>query len=245
MYKHDSVVPDKNSALEKKEQVAQMFDAIAPKYDFFNRFLSFGIDIGWRKKALKYVQEINAKYILDVATGTADLALMMHKRLQPNKIEGIDISAQMLEVGKQKVAKAEATNVINLQKGDSEAISYSNNTFDAVTVSFGVRNFEDLEKGLSEINRVLKEKGRLVILEFSKPKSKMASMFYNFYNGKVAPKMVGSLSNNKQAYEYLNASINAFPERGDFINVLNKIGFKNSFYKELSFGICCIYVADK
>jgi demethylmenaquinone methyltransferase / 2-methoxy-6-polyprenyl-1,4-benzoquinol methylase len=245
MYNHDKVIPDSDSQLGKKEQVAAMFDSIAGKYDFFNRFLSLGIDKGWRKKAIKYVQEIKANKILDVATGTADIALLMHKTMRPQLIEGIDISAQMLEKGKEKVKAAHADNVINLQIGDSEAINFEADSFDAVTVAYGVRNFENLEKGLSEIKRVLKPNGRMVILEFSKPKRFIWQKLYNLYMGVVAPNMVGAFSKNKKAYEYLNNSVNAFPERENLIAVFNKVGFKNSFYKELSFGICCIYVAEK
>ncbi len=245
MYNHDNVIPDSDSKLGKKEQVAAMFDSIAGKYDFFNRFLSLGIDKGWRKKAIKYVKELEPKRVLDVATGTADIALMMHKMVKPQTIEGIDISAQMLEIGKEKVKAANAQNVINLQIGDSEAINFEANSFDAVTISYGVRNFENLEKGLSEINRVLQPNGRMVILEFSKPRKKIWQWLYNVYMGIVAPNMVGAFSKNRKAYEYLNNSVNAFPERENLINVLNKVGFKNSFYKELSFGICCIYVAEK
>jgi demethylmenaquinone methyltransferase / 2-methoxy-6-polyprenyl-1,4-benzoquinol methylase len=246
MYKHDNVVPYKNSDLSKKEQVAAMFDTIASKYDFFNRFLSVGIDKGWRKKALRQLEDKKPiDLMLDIATGTADVALMAHKILAPKKIIGIDISKEMLNIGKQKVEKAGLNSVIDLQIGDSEAINYANNTFDAVTVSFGVRNFQNLEKGINDINRVLKPNGRLVILEFSKPKHKISSKFYNLYNGIVAPKMVSIFSKNKDAYEYLNSSINAFPERNDLVAILEKSGFKNCFYKELSLGICCIYVADK
>jgi demethylmenaquinone methyltransferase / 2-methoxy-6-polyprenyl-1,4-benzoquinol methylase len=245
MYKHDNIIPDSDSNLSKKEQVAAMFDNIAGKYDFFNRFLSMGIDKSWRKKALAFVKEVNPSIVLDVATGTADIALMMHKIVQPKRIEGIDISAQMLEIGKDKVKAAKAENVINLQIGDSEAIKFDANSFDAVTVAYGVRNFENLELGLSEIKRVLHDKGRVVVLEFSKPKQFVWQKLYNVYMGIVAPKMVGAFSKNKKAYQYLNNSVNAFPERDNFIAVLNKVGFKNSFYKELSFGICCIYVAEK
>ncbi len=245
MYKHDNVVPYKESSLSKKEQVAAMFDTIASKYDFFNRFLSVGIDKGWRKKALKQFDGRPIDLMLDIATGTADVAIMAHKILAPKKIVGIDISKEMLNIGIQKVGKAGLSSVIDLQIGDSEAINFGDNTFDAVTVSFGVRNFQNLEKGISDINRVLKPNGRLVILEFSKPKHKISSKFYNLYNGIVAPKMVSIFSKNKDAYEYLNNSINAFPERNDLVAILEKNGFKNCFYKELSLGICCIYVADK
>ena len=168
-FAHDSVVPYKNTDQSKKEQVATMFNDIAGKYDFLNRFLSAGTDIGWRKKALKQLESIDAKKLLDVATGTADVAIMAAKQFKLTKIIGIDISDGMLDVGRQKIVKANLQNTIELLNGDSEAINFPDNTFDAVTVAFGVRNFEDLEKGLSEIKRVLKPTGKLVVLEFSKP----------------------------------------------------------------------------
>jgi demethylmenaquinone methyltransferase/2-methoxy-6-polyprenyl-1,4-benzoquinol methylase len=245
MYKHDVIVPDSSSDLSKKEQVASMFDKIASRYDFFNRFLSVGIDVGWRKKAIKELKKEQPQFVLDVATGTADVALMAQKILKPIKIVGIDISKEMLEIGKQKVHKAGLDNVIDLQIGDSEAINYAENTFDATTVAFGVRNFQNLEKGLSEIYRVLKPGKKMVILEFSKPKRNVWHKLYNLYMGIIAPKMVSVLSKNKEAYEYLNNSVNAFPERESLVSIINKVGFKNSYYKELSLGICCIYIAEK
>jgi demethylmenaquinone methyltransferase / 2-methoxy-6-polyprenyl-1,4-benzoquinol methylase len=245
MYKHDNVLPNAESNLSKKEQVAAMFDKIAGKYDFFNRFLSAGTDKGWRKKALAYLKPLEPKVMLDVATGTADVALMANKILKPNSIVGIDISKEMLNIGQQKIEKANCQDVIKLQIGDSEAINFDAETFDAITVAFGVRNFQNLEKGIAELHRVLKTGSRLIVLEFSKPKNNTWHNLYNLYMGIVAPTMVSVFSKNKKAYQYLNSSVNAFPERDHFIEVLNKAGFKKSFYKELSFGICCIYVADK
>jgi demethylmenaquinone methyltransferase/2-methoxy-6-polyprenyl-1,4-benzoquinol methylase len=245
MYEHDRIVPDKTSSSTKKEQVSEMFDKIAGKYDFFNRFLSLGIDVGWRKKALKELKTSQPAYLLDIATGTADFALLAHKILKPRKIVGIDISKEMLKIGEEKVEKANCQQVIDLQPGDAEAINFAENTFDAVIVAFGVRNFQNLEKGLQEIYRVLKKGQRFVVLEFSKPKNKSWHKLYNLYNGVVAPKIVSVLSKNSKAYEYLSDSINAFPERNNFIDVLQKTGFGNCYFKELSFGICCIYVAEK
>ncbi len=245
MYKHDTIVPYENSTLSKKEQVAAMFDTIAGKYDFFNRFLSAGIDVHWRKKALQYLVPLQPQYMLDIATGTADVALMAQKILNPQKIVGIDISKEMLNIGIAKVAKAKLSTVIDLQMGDSEAINFGDNTFDAVTVAYGVRNFENLEKGMAEIQRVLKPNGRLIVLEFSKPKQNIWSKFYNLYMGVVAPKMVSVFSKNKEAYEYLNNSVKAFPERENFVEVLKNANFKNCNFKSLSLGICCIYIADK
>ena len=245
MYKHDTIVPYENSTLSKKEQVAAMFDTIAGKYDFFNRFLSAGIDVRWRKQALQYLVPLQPQYMLDIATGTADVALMAQKILNPQKIVGIDISKEMLNIGIAKVAKANLNTVIDLQMGDSEAINFGDNTFDAVTVAYGVRNFENLEKGMAEIQRVLKPNGRLIVLEFSKPKQNIWSKFYNLYMGVVAPKMVSVFSKNKEAYEYLNNSVKAFPERENFVEVLKNANFKNCNFKSLSLGICCIYIADK
>jgi demethylmenaquinone methyltransferase / 2-methoxy-6-polyprenyl-1,4-benzoquinol methylase len=245
MYKHDTILPDANSKLSKKGQVAEMFNDIAYRYDFFNRFLSLGIDVQWRKKALRQLKASQPQILLDVATGTADVALMAHKLLKPKQIVGIDISTEMLKIGVEKVKKAGLEGQITLETGDAEAIKFTDNTFDAVTVAYGVRNFQDLEKGMTELLRVLKPNSKLVVLEFSKPKKKLPHRLYNLYMGIVAPKMVSVLSKNKKAYEYLNSSVNAFPEREHFVAVLNKVGFKNCFYKELSLGICCIYVAEK
>jgi demethylmenaquinone methyltransferase/2-methoxy-6-polyprenyl-1,4-benzoquinol methylase len=244
-YPHDQVVPDKDSTLSKKEQVAAMFDSIAPRYDRVNRVLSGGIDISWRKKALSYLKPLNPKQILDVATGTADVAIMTAKMLHPERIIGIDISEGMLEGGRTKILKASLDTIIELRKGDSETINFPESTFDAVTVSFGVRNFENLEKGLQEIYRVLKPGGRLVVLEFSRPKFSLMASVYRFYMQIAAPKVAGWISKNKQAYEYLDSSINAFPEGNDFLNILHKTGFKQTLCKRLTFGIASIYTGDK
>lgn len=244
-YKHDTVVPYNNSSNRKKEQVATMFNTIASKYDFFNRFLSAGIDVYWRKKALKKLRGKPILKMLDMATGTADVALLAQKILQPNYIIGLDISSNMIAVGNDKIQKANLQHKIELSIGDSEAINYPASTFDAATVAFGVRNFENLEAGLSELHRVLKNDSTLVVLEFSKPKHKIWRNFYNLYNGFIAPKFVSIFSKNKSAYTYLSNSINAFPERENFIAVLQKVGYKNCYYQPLSLGICCIYVAQK
>jgi demethylmenaquinone methyltransferase/2-methoxy-6-polyprenyl-1,4-benzoquinol methylase len=244
-YSHDTIVPFKNSELGKKEQVADMFNRIAFRYDFLNRFLSAGIDIYWRKRAIKELTAADPQIILDVATGTADVAIMMTKYLHPKKIIGIDISESMLELGRKKIAKLRLNNVIELETGDSEAINLSNDTFDAVTVAFGVRNFENLEKGLSEIRRVLKPKGKLVVLEFSKPKKLFLRKLYNFYM-RMAAKGVGKwVAKNGEAYEYLQESVNAFPERKKFADILQKSGYTNIYFKKLSLGICTIYCGSK
>ena len=244
-FAHDSVVPYKNADQSKKEQVATMFNDIAGKYDFLNRFLSAGTDIGWRKKALKQLESIDAKKLLDVATGTADVAIMAAKQLKLTKIIGIDMSDGMLDVGRQKIVKANLQNTIELLNGDSEAINFPDNTFDAVTVAFGVRNFEDLEKGLSEIKRVLKPTGKLVVLEFSKPILPGVKTMYNLYMKIITPTVGKMISKNKVAYAYLDESIQKFPEGKDVITILNNIGYTNTYSKKLTLGICSIYCGIK
>lgn len=222
-----------------------MFDNIAFRYDFLNRFLSAGTDIRWRKKALQQLSELKPKIILDVATGTADMAIMASAMLKPGKITGIDISDGMLEVGRQKVTKAGLQNEIELLNGDSETINFNDNSFDAVTVAFGVRNFQNLEKGLSEIRRVLKPGGKLVVLEFSKPKLPGVKTMYNLYMKIVAPNMGKLFSKNRNAYKYLDESIQKFPEGKNFTSILVNLGYSNTICKPLSLGICSIYCGTK
>ena len=241
---HDHIRPYKESAKSKKEQVAEMFDRIAGRYDFMNRFLSARTDIGWRKKAISLLKKDEPKTILDIATGTADMAIRAYKMLNPDQITGIDISTQMLEIGKNKVDKEGLAGKIRLQVGDSETINFGKNTFDAGMVAFGIRNFENLEKGLAEILRVLKPGGQLIILEFSKPKQPIRS-FYNLYMGVIAPLIARWFNQNKEAYQYLCESANAFPDRQKLVDILNKIGYSGTQYKSLSLGICCIYSGRK
>lgn len=244
-YQHDQVVPYRHSKLTKKEQVAGMFDDIAGRYDFLNRFLSAGIDVRWRKKALNYLKGIHPKKILDVATGTADVAIMAVKLLNPDKVIGIDISEGMLDIGREKIKNLKLQQQIELLNGDSETIKFESNSFDAVTVAFGVRNFENLEKGLSEILRVLKPGGRLVILEFSRPASPFIRSIYNLYMKTIPPFMGKLFSKNRCAYQYLDESIIAFPEGNFFLSILNNVGYKQTHHKPLSLGICSIYCAEK
>jgi len=241
---HDHIIPYKDSAKTKKEQVAEMFDKIADRYDFMNRFLSARTDIGWRKKAISLLKKDDPKKILDIATGTGDMAVLAAKLLDPTQIIGIDISTQMLEAGRKKIEKEGLASKIHLQHGDSETINFAENTFDAGMVAFGLRNFESLEKGLAEILRVLKPGGQLIILEFSKPGQPVRSL-YNLYMGIVAPQMAKWFKQNKEAYQYLNESASAFPARKDFIQILNKVGYSDTRYKPLSLGICCIYSGRK
>ncbi|HXR82870.1 MAG TPA: bifunctional demethylmenaquinone methyltransferase/2-methoxy-6-polyprenyl-1,4-benzoquinol methylase UbiE [Hanamia sp.] len=245
IYPHDTVVPFKNSTESKKKQMENMFDKIAFRYDFLNRFLSAGIDIGWRKKAIRQLIDLKPEKILDVATGTADFAITSFKILKPEKVIGIDISDGMLEVGRKKIEKAGLQNSIELLNGDSEAILFDDNSFDAVTVAFGVRNFENLEKGLSEIKRVLKPGGRLVVLECTKPSLPVLKQLYNFYMKFITPKIGKIIAKNNEAYQYLNDSVLKFPEKGSFIQILNQSDYRNAFYKTLTLGICTIYCAEK
>jgi len=244
-FAHDSVVPYKNSELSKKQQVAGMFDDISGRYDFLNRFLSAGIDIRWRKKAISQLNDLNPKTILDVATGTADVAIMTANLLKPTKITGIDISDGMLDMGRKKIIKLGLQNTIELLNGDSEAINFNDDSFDAVTVAFGVRNFQQLEKGLSEIKRVLRPGGKLVVLEFSKPTKPFVRSIYNFYMKIVTPNMGKLFSKNRDAYQYLDESIKKFPEGKKFTDILDNLGYKNTYSKPLSLGICSIYCGEK
>jgi len=222
-----------------------MFNRIAGKYDAMNRLLSARTDLIWRKKAIKKLREVQPQSILDIATGTADMAIMACKLLKPVQITGIDISTEMLEIGRNKVEKEGLGGKIRLQEGDSEAINFAENTFDAVMAAFGVRNFGHLEQGLAEMKRVLKPGGQLVILEFSKPKRGVIRGLYNLYMRVVAPQVAKWFRQNKEAYQYLSESANAFPERKDFVEILNKLGYTDTGYKSLSLGICCIYTGRK
>ncbi len=238
------VTPYKNETTSKKEQVAKMFDSIAPKYDFLNQILSFGIHKGWRKKAIQLLQLQKPKTILDIATGTADFAIEGMK-LNPDKIVGVDISEGMLFLGREKILKLNFQNKIELKLGDSENLPFADNSFDAITVGFGVRNFENLEKGIQEIYRVLNTNGILVILEFSKPVHFPIKQVYNLYFRYLTP-FVGKLfSKDSSAYTYLPESVNAFPAGEAFLIILRKAGFIETSAIPLTFGIASIYNAKK
>jgi demethylmenaquinone methyltransferase / 2-methoxy-6-polyprenyl-1,4-benzoquinol methylase len=242
---HDNVTPYNDSGKSKKQQVAEMFNRIALRYDIVNRTLSAGIDKLWRKKAIKLLRKEDPKIILDVATGTADMAIIACRLLHPDRVIGIDISEQMLDLGRKKVEKEGLEERIQLQSGDSETIKFTDNTFDAVMVAFGVRNFEDLEKGLQEMLRVMKPGGDLIILEFSRPRIKLFRKLYELYMLIVAPEIARWFSQNKKAYQYLNKSASLFPDRQNFTDILIKTGFTEVTFKPLSAGICCIYRGRK
>ena len=238
------VTPYKDSTLGKKEQVAQMFDTISGNYDDLNRVISFGIDIKWRKKVLKIVSDKKPKIVLDIATGTGDLAILM-TQTNAEKIIGLDISAGMLEVGKKKVADKNLSTTIDLVLGDSENIPFEDNHFDAITVGFGVRNFENLEKGFSEILRVLKPGGVFVILETSVPDKTPYKQGYRFYSKNILP-IIGKLfSKDNSAYGYLSESAAAFPYGEALNNILRKIGFIDVVAMPQTFGVATIYSASK
>ncbi len=245
VYAHDKVVPDEKSNVAKKNQVANMFDSIAERYDFLNRFLSAGIDKSWRRKALNELKQIHPKTILDVATGTGDFAIIAHEVLKPEKVIGIDISEGMLDLGRNKIDQLQLNDKIELLSGDGETINYSDSSFDAITVAFGVRNFQDLEKGLAEMLRVLKPGGKISILECTMPRTFLLKSFFRFYMLTVVPAFGKLFARNKKAYQYLNNSVQAFPDRESFIEIMNKAGFRQTYYKTLSLGICCIYCGSK
>ena len=239
------VKPYDGSDLSKKKQVEKMFDNISAKYDFLNHFLSFGIDHIWRRKTIKLIAKKNPTFILDVATGTGDLAFAAEKKINVDKIIGLDISNGMLEVGREKIKKRSLQDKLEFIQGDSENLPFENDFFDAVMVSFGVRNFEDLNKGLKEIKRVLKPGGGIYILEFSKPKKFPLKQLFSFYSKLILPSLGSLISKDKSAYHYLPASVDAFPQGEDFVKKLQKVGFSSSSLRPLSGGISTLYSAFK
>lgn len=240
---HDAVTPYK-TADSKKEQVETMFNNIAPRYDFLNSLLSLGIHKGWRKKCVKWLQPYRPQHILDVATGTADFAIECAK-LNPTSITGVDISDGMMAVGREKIKRLNLENVIALKNGNAETLDFQDNTFDAIVVGFGVRNFQNLEKGLENLHRILKPGGHLVVLEFSYPKNPFIRGFYNFYFSKVTPFIGRIFSKDTRAYTYLNESVKAFPHDDAFVTIMKKTGFQNAAFSSLSFGIAAIYTGKK
>lgn len=239
-----TVVPYKEDQAGKKQQVARMFDSISPKYDFLNHFLSLGIDIRWRKKAIRKLKDLNPKVILDVATGTGDFAIEA-LALNPNRVIGVDISEGMLDMGRKKMKALGHEAIIELRTGDSENLPFEDNKIDAVIVAFGVRNFENLEKGISEMYRVLRPGGRMVILEFSKPRSFPFKQLYNFYFNFILPKIGRLISRDPAAYTYLPESVQAFPDGEEFTRILKRIGFNQTACEPLTFGISSLYLGTK
>lgn len=239
-----AVVPYKEKTSSKKEQVAEMFDNISHRYDFLNHFLSLGIDILWRKKAIRMLKPHAPKQILDVATGTGDFAIEA-LALKPDRIVGVDISAGMLDMGKKKMKRKGVDHIIDMQMGDSEKLLFEDNTFDAGIVAFGVRNFENLEKGLSDMRRVLKPGGQIVVIEFSKPRSFPMKQLYHFYFKSILPVVGKLISKDQSAYTYLPESVDVFPDGQQFLDILTKVGFNDVSCTPLTFGISSIYMAEK
>lgn len=238
-----TVTPYKESTDGKKDQVATMFNNIAPKYDFLNHVLSMGIDIKWRNRVKKMLHSEKVETILDIATGTGDLALTLHQ--DGVKIKGLDISEGMLEVGRQKIKDKGLEKDIEFILGDAENIPFPDNHFDAITVAFGVRNFANLEKGLSEMNRVLKPNGRVFVLEFSQPTSVPFKQIYNFYSRNILPTIGRIISNDKAAYTYLPESVAAFPYGDEFLEILKKCNFTDNTCRPVTMGIASIYSGKK
>jgi demethylmenaquinone methyltransferase/2-methoxy-6-polyprenyl-1,4-benzoquinol methylase len=240
-----TITPYQDDTVTKKEQVADMFNNIAKTYDFLNHFMSLGIDIIWRKKAINELKKDKPALILDVATGTGDFAFEALSILKPQKIVGVDISQGMLDIAKQKIAKRNLSQQFEVKLGDSEKLPFTDSEFDAVTVAYGVRNFENLETGLADMLRVLKPGGKVVILEFSKPKVFPVKQLYNFYFNYITPGIGKIFSKDARAYTYLPESVAAFPDGKNFVGLMDKVGFKNTKNRPLAFGICSIYTGVK
>ena len=244
MIESKNVKPYNKEESSKKEEVAEMFNNISKRYDFLNHFLSLGIDRIWRKKAIKKLRKISPKRILDIATGTGDFAIAALE-LNPEEIVGVDISQGMLDVGIEKMKKKNYDHIIKMQLGDSENLPFETNYFDALTVGFGVRNYENLEKGLADMLRVLRPDGMAVILEFSKPKKFPIKQLFGFYSKRLIPFFGKLISKDKRAYAYLPESVEAFPEGEAFKAIMEKVGYKNIESKLVSGGIATIYSGTK
>ncbi len=238
------VKPYNKENSSKKEEVAEMFDNISGKYDFLNHFLSLGIDKIWRKKAIRLLKPFQPKVIMDMATGTGDFAIAALK-LNPERIVGVDLSNGMLEVGRKKMKAKSVDHITEMVQGDSEKLTFEDNTFDAYTVGFGVRNFQNLEAGLSEMLRVLKPKGVGVVLEFSKPKKFPVKQYFKFHSKYIIPTIGKAVSKDKAAYSYLPESVAAFPEGEAFIEIMEKVGYRNMKSKIVGGGIATIYYGQK
>lgn len=239
-----TVTPYNDSARSKKQQVEEMFDNIARRYDFLNHLLTLGIDIRWRKKAVKSLASIHPKRILDVATGTGDFALEC-LALQPEKVTGLDLSEEMMRYGREKAKKLNVSGVVEFIRGDSENMPFADESFDAITVGFGVRNFESLNTGLKEMHRVLKKGGKVAILEASMPRHTIIRGLYSLYFGRVVPALGRLFSKDVRAYSYLPESVEAFPEGIEFVKILESAGFKNVEWQPLLMGICAFYTMEK
>lgn len=244
MYKQETIKPyDKGE--EKTKQVEEMFDNIAPSYDTLNHRLSWDIDKGWRRKAIEQLREYEPKVMLDIATGTGDFAILSAQLLKPTSLIGADISEGMMEIGRKKVEQAGLADIISFKKEDCLNLTFEDNTFDAVTAAFGIRNFGSLDRGLSEMCRVLKPGGHLSVVELTRPVSFPMRQLFWFYSHTFLPIYGKLVSKDKSAYKYLTATIEAFPQGEAMMDILQKAGFSNSKFKRLTFGICTLYIATK
>ena len=245
IYKAEKLVPYTDSDAKKSVQVKQMFNDIAFRYDLFNRLLSWGNDRYWRKKGILSLKDVVHPKILDIATGTGDLALEACKRLYPEKVIGIDISDKMMEIAKQKVAEAGLEDIIEFRQCDCTDLLFEANSFDAAIVAFGIRNFENLDKGLQEIFRVLRPGGKLMVLELSVPKRFPVRQAYHVYSKISIPAVGYLISGNKNAYHYLPKSIEAFPQNAELAAIMQKNGFSDVRFQKLTLGVCSLYIGTK
>lgn len=244
MYRQEKIKPYSKDG-SKKEQVKQMFDHIAPAYDRLNHLLSLGIDKGWRKKAIATLRPYQPKTMMDVATGTGDFALLAAKELKPHQLIATDISEGMIAIGREKIQMAGMEQIIDFACEDCCHLSFEDNTFDAITVAFGVRNFADLDQGLCEMHRVLRPNGRLVILELTAPDHFPMKQLFTIYSSIIIPTLGKLLSKDNKAYRYLPQTIQAFPQGEVMKGILEKAGFSDVEFKRLTFGICTLYTANK
>lgn len=244
MYEQEKIIPY-NGKGDKGKLVEEMFDKIAPTYDTLNHRLSWDIDKGWRKKAIKQLQPYHPQLMLDIATGTGDFAILAARVLSPSHLIGADISEGMMAIGREKVKKAGLSKVISFQKEDCLNLSFPDNTFDAVTAAFGIRNFQNLDKGLTEICRVLKKGGHLSIVELTTPVSFPMKQLFRIYSNTILLNYAKFISKDKSAYEYLNKTVEAFPQGERMMEIFHKAGFAKSSFKRLTFGICTMYLAEK
>lgn len=244
MYRQEQIKPYSEKG-EKGEQVERMFDSIAPTYDTLNHRMSWNIDKGWRRKAVRQLAPFAPKRLLDVATGTGDFALMQAAMLKPDSIVGTDISEGMMSIGRQKAAAAGLDRIISFKREDCMSLTFDDETFDAVTAAFGIRNFPDLDRGLREMCRVMKKGGHLSIVELTTPVTFPMKQLFKIYSHTVLPLYGKIVSNDRQAYAYLTATIEAFPQGERMVDILHKAGFRNASFRRLTFGICTMYFATK
>ena len=244
MYAQEEIKPYQKAG-DKTSQVEAMFDNIAPTYDILNHRLSWDIDKGWRKKAIRQLEPFHPQRMLDVATGTGDFAILAAKMLQPKELLGVDISEGMMMIGGQKVEKEKLQHIVSFKKEDCLSLSFSDNSFDAITAAFGIRNFQDLDKGLREMCRVLRSGGHLSIVELTTPVKFPMKQLFRAYSHTVLPIYGKLISKDSRAYEYLTATIEAFPQGEQMIQILKRAGFKEASFKRLTYGICTMYMATK